>query len=85
MKSDLERLKAENVDISNLFYFKDDCSCEDYIKEITSVKQTSFTVGANDTTKDVFYIAISGEEADKYIGLNNRKTIQKQLEYSLIQ
>ena len=50
---------------------------QDYIKEITSVKQTSFTVGANDTTKDVFYIAISGEEVDKYIGLNNRKNKEK--------
>ena len=45
-----------------------------YIKESTPVNQQTLTVGANEKTKDVFYIAISGEEINKYIGLNNRKT-----------
>lgn len=47
---------------------------QDYIKETTPVSQKSLTVGANGNTKDVFYIAISGEEVHKYIELNNRKT-----------
>lgn len=46
---------------------------QDYIKETTPVSQKSLTVGANGNTKDVFYIAISGEEVHKYIKLNNRK------------
>jgi len=47
---------------------------QDYIKEVTPVNQQSFTVAANENSKDVFYIAISGEEANKFIGINNRKT-----------
>lgn len=50
---------------------------QNYIKEIAPVSQKSFTVQANGTSKDVFYIAISGEEVDKYIGLNNRKAKEK--------
>lgn len=38
---------ALNVDISNLFYFKDDCSCEDYIKEINK----NIKLLINDKTK----------------------------------
>lgn len=47
---------------------------QNYIKESTPVNQQSFTVSANENTKDVFYIVISGEEANKYIGINNRKS-----------
>ena len=50
---------------------------QNHIKEVTPVSQKSFTVQANGNSKDVFYIAISGEEADKYIGLDNRKTKEK--------
>lgn len=50
---------------------------QNYIKEIAPVSQKSFTVQANETSKDVFYIAISGTEVDKYIGLNNRKSKEK--------
>lgn len=50
---------------------------QNYIKEIAPVSQKSFTVQANGTSKDVFYIAISGTEVDKYIGLNNRKSKEK--------
>lgn len=47
------------------------------IKEATPVNQKSFTVKANDTTKDVFYMALDGEEIDKYLGLNDRKKQEK--------
>lgn len=50
---------------------------QNHIKEVTPVSQKSFTVQANGNSKDVFYIAISGEEVDKYIGLDNRKTKEK--------
>ena len=50
---------------------------QNHIKEVTPVSQKSFTVQANGNSKDVFYIAISGEDADKYIGLDNRKTKEK--------
>ena len=48
-----------------------------YIKEVTPVNQQSLTVGANDNTKDVFYITISGEHVHNYIELKNRKTKEK--------
>ncbi|MBO5412780.1 MAG: ABC transporter permease [Clostridia bacterium] len=50
---------------------------QSYIKEIAPVSQKSITVQANGSSKDVFYIAISGTEVDKYIGLNNRKSKEK--------
>lgn len=50
---------------------------QNHIKEVTPVSQKSFTVQANGNSKDAFYIAISGEEVDKYIGLDNRKTKEK--------
>ena len=47
---------------------------QSYIKDATPVVQQSLTVGANEKTKDVFYIAISGDEINKYISLKNRET-----------
>lgn len=48
-----------------------------YVKDITPVSQQTLTVEANDNTKDVFYIGISGEEINKYMGLQERKTQEK--------
>ena len=50
---------------------------QEHVKELTPVNQQTFTVEANDNTKDVFYIAMSGEDADKYIGLQERKSQDK--------
>lgn len=49
-----------------------------HIKETTPVRQQSITAKANNYSKDVFYIAASSKEIDKYINLKNRKT-QKEI------
>ena len=67
-----EEINSEEIDEIEEFVKK-----QNYVKETTPVNQQSFTVEANGNTKDVFYIAISGEGVDKYIGLNNRKTKEK--------
>ena len=38
---------ALNTNVSNLFYFKEDCSCEDYIQEINN----NIALLANDKIK----------------------------------
>ena len=49
-----------------------------HIKETTPVRQQSITAKANNYSKDVFYIAASSKEIEKYINLKNRKT-QKEI------
>ena len=51
-----------------------DIRLKQHIKETTPVRQQSITVKANNYSKDVFYIAVSSKEIEKYMNLKNRKT-----------
>lgn len=51
-----------------------DIRLKPHIKETTPVRQQSITVKANNYSKDVFYIAVSSKEIEKYMNLKNRKT-----------
>ena len=46
---------------------------QEYIEDVTPVKQQSLTIAAKDNTKDVFYIVAPEDEIDKYIKLKDRK------------
>ncbi|MCF0126273.1 MAG: ABC transporter permease, partial [Clostridia bacterium] len=58
--------KDEIIDIENFIADKE------HINNLTPVNQMSVTVEANDHEKDIFSIVISGDDADKYIGLKER-------------
>ena len=51
-----------------------DIRLKQHIKETTPVRQQSITAKANNYSKDVFYIAVSSKEIEKYMNLKNRKT-----------
>ena len=51
-----------------------DIRLKPHIKETTPVRQQSITAKANNYSKDVFYIAVSSKEIEKYMNLKNRKT-----------
>lgn len=65
LKRDLNQSEAKNIE--------EEIKHNSSIIETTPIKQQTFTVEANENTKDVFYITISSEQVDKYIKLKNRK------------
>ena len=76
-KVDLELYLQGEFSTETITEIEEHVKRQNYIKEATPVNQQSLTVEAKGNTKDVFYIAISGENVHQYIGLNNRKTKEK--------
>lgn len=48
-----------------------------HVKDVTPVNQQRTTVEANDNTKDVFYIAVSGDDINNYLGVQERLSQEK--------
>lgn len=80
--TDIRKLSVEvylQGDIGNeeIKEIEEHIKSQNNIKEVTPITQKSLTVEANGNTKDVYYIAISGEEVDNYIGMQERKSKEK--------
>ncbi len=58
-------------DINSILVFVNE---KTYIKSSLPVNQNSFTVEANDKTKNVFFTAADGEKLSEYLSFNKRKT-----------
>lgn len=64
----------KEADEAKVKEIEEDVKKNDKIKEYTPVRQNSFTIEKGSTSKDVFYVAIEGDEMNKYYKLADRKT-----------
>ena len=76
-KVSMEAYLQNETDSEELKEIEEYIKSQNNVKEVTPVNQKTITVEGNDIEKDVFYIAIDGEKADKYIGLQERKSGEK--------
>lgn len=73
----MEAYLKEEVQQSEADEIADYIKQQQYIKEVIPIRQQSLTVESKGNTKDVFYIAIQDNEADKYINLQERRSKKK--------
>lgn len=78
-KLSLEVYLQKELEEEKVNEIKDFIKEQEYIKDLTPIMQKTFTVGANENKKDVFYIVADANEIHKYIGLQTRNS-QEEIE-----